>query len=123
MLRQANLFVLTSDYEGLPAAVLEAMAANCPVLSTDCFPSARSLVGTAPAGGIIDDCSPHALGAQIDRMLEAPRSDHLSVIAARYSVENGVADRVAALRELLNAQALRADPRRAGSPVSVESGR
>ena len=101
LLHQAKLFVLTSDYEGLPAAVLEAMAANCPVLSTDCFPSARSLVGSAPGGGIIEDCSPHALGAQIDRMLEVPRSDHLSVIAARYSVENGVADHLSALRELL----------------------
>lgn len=110
MLRQANLFVLTSDYEGLPAAVLEAMAANCPVLSTDCFPSARSLVGSAPGGGIIEDCSPHALGAQIDRTLEAPRSDHLSVIAARYSVENGVADHVSALRELLGENEQRAVP-------------
>jgi glycosyltransferase involved in cell wall biosynthesis len=101
-LRQASLFVLTSDYEGLPAAVLEAMAANCPVLSTDCFPSARSLVGSAPGGRIIEDCSPHALGAQIDRMLEDPRSDHLSAIAARYSVENGVADHLSALEELLS---------------------
>ena len=44
----ADLFVLPSDYEGLPAAVLEAMAVDCPVSSTDCLPAARSLVGGTP---------------------------------------------------------------------------
>lgn len=43
-LHQASLFILPSRYEGLPAVVLEAMAANCPLLSTDCFPAARTLL-------------------------------------------------------------------------------
>jgi glycosyltransferase involved in cell wall biosynthesis len=100
-LHDARLLVLTSDYEGLPAAALEAMAANCAVLSTDCFPSARTLIGGAPGCEIIEDSSPQALGAQLDRMLAQPRFTGLAEIATRYSVENGIASHLAELRELL----------------------
>jgi glycosyltransferase involved in cell wall biosynthesis len=100
-LQEASLFVLTSDYEGLPAAVLEAMAASCPVLSTDCFPSAASLVGAADGCAIIEDLAPSALGEQIDRMLRRPRPNALFAIGERYSIANGVASHLAALRDVL----------------------
>lgn len=96
-LHAADLFVLTSDYEGLPAAVLEAMAANCPVLSTDCFPAARSVVGGAQDCAIIEDTSPEPLAALIDAHLARPRPAHLREVAERYSIANGIASHVAVL--------------------------
>ncbi len=100
VLHASDLFVLTSAYEGLPAAVLEAMAANCPVLSTDCFPSATSLVGGNDGCAIVAP-DPMQIAAAIDRALERPRPLHLREVAGRYSIANGIASHEAALRDLL----------------------
>lgn len=97
-LHRSDLFVLTSDYEGLPAAVLEAMAANCPVLCTDCFPAARTLLRNAEGCAIIEDAEPHALAMQIEAALANPRPMKLRALATRYSIENGIRSHVEALR-------------------------
>jgi glycosyltransferase involved in cell wall biosynthesis len=98
-LHSADLFVLTSAYEGLPAVVLEAMAANCPVLSTDCFPAAGALVGNAQGCAIIPDGDDaDALALQIDRQLEWPRPTKLRPIAERYSIANGILSHIAAMQ-------------------------
>ena len=51
---QDGIFVLTSDYEGIPNALLEAMAVGLPVVSTDCTPGgARLLIGDNEYGLIV----------------------------------------------------------------------
>lgn len=98
----ASVMVLPSDYEGLPAVVLEAMAANCPVLCTDCFPAARSLLGDTEGCAIIERADPESLAALIERQLRLPRPTHLRAIAKRYSIANGVASHIAAMGESEN---------------------
>lgn len=100
VLHSSDLFVLTSDYEGFPAALLEAMAGNCAVLSTDSFPAARSLLGAIEGGGIIENTDPAALGALMDQYLEKPRPTALRSIAEHYSVENGISSHLTALTTL-----------------------
>lgn len=94
---QAALFVLTSDYEGLPAVVLEAMAANCPVLVTDCFPAARAVVDGAEGCAIIERTDPASIAALIDAQLGQPRPTRLRAVAETYSIANGVASHAAAM--------------------------
>lgn len=40
----AYLMALTSDYEGIPNSVIEAMSVECPVLATDCSPGGARLL-------------------------------------------------------------------------------
>ncbi|WP_309660933.1 glycosyltransferase [Sphingomonas sp.] len=95
-LRASDLFVLTSDYEGLPAVVLEAMAANCPVICTNCFPSAQSLLGAAE-GCALTAPDPASIAQQIDAALALARPTSLKAVAERYSIDNGIASHVEAL--------------------------
>ena len=53
-IHNASLFVLTSDFEGMPNALMEAMALGLPCVSTDCRPGgARSLIENGENGIIV----------------------------------------------------------------------
>lgn len=55
-IKDASLFVLSSDYEGIPNALIEAMAIALPCVSTDCSPGgARELIKDG-ANGVIVEC-------------------------------------------------------------------
>lgn len=53
-IKQSDLFVLSSWFEGLPNVLIEAMSLGLPIVSTDCSPGgARFLMADGKRGGLI----------------------------------------------------------------------
>ena len=55
-IKNAKLFVFTSDYEGLPNALMEAMAIGLPCISTDCSPGGAKMLINNGENGILIPC-------------------------------------------------------------------
>lgn len=72
-IRTARLFVLTSDYEGMPNALMEAMSLGLPCISTDCRPGgARTLIENGKNGIIVPVRDSDALAEKISYLLDNP---------------------------------------------------
>lgn len=70
-LQTADLFVLSSDYEGMPNALMEAMAAGVPCISTDCpCGGPRSLIDNYNNGVLIKINNKKMLSKELKRILE-----------------------------------------------------
>ena len=68
-IKNAKLFVFTSDYEGLPNALMEAMAIGIPCISTDCSPGgARMLIQNEENGILIPCGDTQALTDELDAL-------------------------------------------------------
>lgn len=97
-LRQSDLFVLSSDYEGLPAVIFEALASNVPVVTTESFFAARELLSEAEGCAVVPIGDPQALAHAIDRCLASPASGaDLRAFAEPYRVEPAIDAHVSAL--------------------------
>ena len=71
-LQTADLFVLSSDYEGMPNALMEAMAAGVPCISTDCpCGGPRELFAEELADKLVQCGNVEELAEKICKALEA----------------------------------------------------
>jgi glycosyltransferase involved in cell wall biosynthesis len=68
----ASALVLSSDFEGFPNVLVEALACGTPVVSTDC-PSGPNEILTGPLSRYLAPCGePAALGRCLASVIEAP---------------------------------------------------
>jgi len=104
-LSRASLFALSSDYEGLPAAIFEAFACKVPVVMTDCFEGARSLLANAPRSSVVPVGDFRALARAMDDSLEgkAPLTS-LRQLARGYEVNTAIASHLGELEPFLHAR-------------------
>ena len=72
-----RLFVLTSDYEGIPNSLLEAMSLGMPVVATDCSPGgAAFLINNGDNGLLVDRGDVGQIASAITKLLS---DDSLSI--------------------------------------------
>ena len=55
-IKDSRLFLMTSDFEGMPNALIEAMACGLPCVSTDCSPGGASELIQSGENGIVVPC-------------------------------------------------------------------
>lgn len=69
ILQKAELFVLTSDYEGLPNALMEALAVGVPCISTDCPCGGPKMLIQSGINGLLTKCGDEKMLAEKMRFI------------------------------------------------------
>lgn len=90
---KADLFLLTSRYEGFGNVLIEAMACGVPVVAT-ASPGTRDIVNHGVDGLLVDSHTPQMVAASLKTMLESPERRQAMAAAARESANRFDVDAV-----------------------------
>ena len=73
-IQNATMFVLSSDFEGIPNALIEAMSLGVPCISTDCSPGgAAMLIQNKENGLLVPCCNPQLLSEAMAFFIDNPK--------------------------------------------------
>jgi glycosyltransferase involved in cell wall biosynthesis len=104
---RASVLVLSSEYEGLPGVIIQALACGCPVVSTDCPGGSAEILDGGRYGPLVKVGDEVALSQAIESVLDNPIDKR--VLAARadeFSIDRAVEGYLSVLDAL---EARRAD--------------
>ena len=85
-LMRTPLFVLATHYEGMPLALVEAMAAGCACVASDVV-GVRGVIEPGQTGELVPEADPAALAAVLERLLTHPADMARLGQAARQAAE------------------------------------
>lgn len=86
VLKETDLFVLSSDYEGMPNALIEALAMGVPCISSDCRTGPRGLIRDGKTGLLFQTGNLESLTEKIAWALRHPEEMNQMGKAAREDV-------------------------------------
>ena len=93
---KASLFVLSSDFEGLPNTLIEAMCIGIPSVSTDCSPGgARELINNGENGFVTPCNDAAALAEAMKKVLSDGKLAENFSLEGRKIAERMVSDKIA----------------------------
>lgn len=113
VLRSADLFVSSSNFEGLPGVVVEALAAGVPIVATDCSACMDYLLGYGKLGRLVPI---RDIAALAEAMRDAPGSVEVPVAAMQQAAAQFTIERSAELYVDVFAATLE----RAAAPIWTE---
>jgi glycosyltransferase involved in cell wall biosynthesis len=88
-LAKADIFALTSEFEGFPNAMLEAMALAVPCVATDCRSGPRELSGDGHHAVLVETGNAAAISMALGRLMsDAPARRELGRSAAEWVRQN-----------------------------------
>ncbi len=96
-LANADIFVLSSRYEGFPNVLLEALASNLCVVATDCSPSVHEILQQGEFGLVCETENETDLQRQLSKAIEDPELRAQYSSSARNAVARYDIDRVGAV--------------------------
>jgi glycosyltransferase involved in cell wall biosynthesis len=96
--RNADALVLSSNYEGVPGVVIEALAAGLPIAATSCCDSMRWLLGEGSYGALAPCGDAPALACAMEQACgrEMPRAELVAFVSA-FTLERAAGDYLALL--------------------------
>lgn len=87
-MKAADVFLLSSTHEGFGNVLVEALAAGCPVVSTDCPAGPAEILEGGCFGKLVPVGDTDAMADAIETMLDHPTSpDQLRIRAANFSMD------------------------------------
>jgi glycosyltransferase involved in cell wall biosynthesis len=103
-MKRADVLALSSEWEGLPTVLIEAMATGTPVVSTDCPSGPAEILENGKWGRLVPPGDADALANALVETLKDPRRDQSLSRAADFSVETIIRDYAEVLAAPLGAR-------------------